>query len=123
ADSNIGLDAVLTENPAELDIHALSHCGNRGLGVELDRVDAVDIGLAVASRQLIVEDAAGQGEAVVDSGQDPVRAEAKGRLGSSAGYHGAFEPYPVLLERGLVCPPIETHGQVAVLVGTGGDWR
>ena len=49
------------------------------LGVELHRVDAVGVRLAVVGGELAVEQAAGDGEAVVDAGQDRVGAEAEGR--------------------------------------------
>src|SRR5207237_5029332 len=95
----VGLDAVLGEESAELDVHALADGGEVALGVELDRVDAVAGGPALVGGELAVEDAARQGEAVVGAGQDPVAAEAERRLGGAAGDDGALAADPVLLQR------------------------
>ncbi len=51
----VALDAVLGEEAAELDVEALAHRGEIGLAVELNRVDAIAVGPAVAGRQLVAE--------------------------------------------------------------------
>src|SRR5205807_2511166 len=70
-DGLVALDAVLGEEATDLDVEALSHRGEVRLAVELDGVDAINVRPPVVGVELLVEDAPGQRETIVDARQTP----------------------------------------------------
>src|SRR5207245_1061546 len=117
----VRLHTVLTEDVADLDVQAAADCGEVSLGVELNRIDTVAIGLAVVGGKLAVEQAARERKAVIAARQDRVTAEAEGRLAGPARNHRTFNAQPVLLEQKFASSVIEAHRQLIARCRTRGE--
>ncbi len=78
------------------------------------------LGCRVVRRQLAIEEAARQREAIIAPRQDRVRAKAKGRLARAASDDGAVDPQPVLLKQYIIGAIIETKRELLMGRGAGG---
>src|SRR5579872_5377512 len=100
---------------SDLDVHSLCQTGKIGLGIELDRIDAVPIRPPIIGRELCTEESASQGESVVRSRKDRVRPKTKTRV-VAVGVDGPIDSQPVLVEQEVVRQIVESQRQIAVAI-------